>query len=154
MHSTVHAPQESSCAMAVGGSQLRLACIVALASTSAWSPAHQQTPAWPSTHRRPARARPAIAAAARANATYTWNTTTEFEGARVAKLRKRMREPTPAPSLGTVLTNLREQGPARVFIVLLFVLLTLADVFFNMSRGVICALPGGLCEAVVEPPPL
>ena len=49
--------------------------------------------------------------------------------------------------LQTVGKNLAEQGPGTIALVGVFVLITFFDIFFNVSRGFICAIPG-VCDAV------
>ena len=74
-----------------------------------------------------------------------------FQGQKVLETKKKL-APKPRRSLpervGAVVANLKEQGPGTVALVLFFLFLTFFDVFFNVSRGFICALPGGLCDAV------
>ena len=89
------------------------------------------------------------------NATaFEWQTTTAFEGKRVSELRRRMATPAARPSarIRAMMANLRAQGPVQVSLIALFGLLTVADIFFNMSRGILCSLPGGLCEAASDWP--
>lgn len=81
--------------------------------------------------------------------TFEWSSSTEFEGRRVAELKKKASRPPPSlqERVAAAGRNLVAQGP-RGLLIVFFVLLTLADVFFNMSRGFICSLPE-LCEPAV-----
>lgn len=74
---------------------------------------------------------------------FEWSGMDGFQGDRVAELKRKRAAPPPPPQerLATAARNLAAQGPARVLLVACFVLLTFADLFFNMSRGVICQLP-------------
>ena len=74
---------------------------------------------------------------------FEWGGMDGFQGDRVAELKRKRATPPPPPQerLATAARNLAAQGPARVLLVACFVLLTFADLFFNMSRGVLCQLP-------------
>mmetsp|Transcript_35987 Transcript_35987/g.118481 ORF Transcript_35987/g.118481 Transcript_35987/m.118481 type:complete len:126 (-) Transcript_35987:84-461(-) len=78
-----------------------------------------------------------------------------FEGARVLEMRKRGTAEGQRRRLATprqVLANAVESGPQGALI-LLFLLLTLADVAFNLSRQFVCVF-AELCEpAQLELPP-
>jgi hypothetical protein len=78
------------------------------------------------------------------NATFfKWASVDAFQGERVNQLRRRAALPPPPPleRASTIWANLKEQGAGQVTLVLLFVLLTIGDFVFNVSRGFICALP-------------
>lgn len=79
-----------------------------------------------------------------------------FEGQRVLDMRARQREREKSrASPATVVSNLMAQGPGTAVLVVLFAILTVGDIIFNISRLFICALPE-LCEAapidVISPP--
>ena len=78
---------------------------------------------------------------------FKWASVDAFQGERVNQLRRRAALPPPPPleRASTIWANLKEQGAGQVTLVLLFVLLTIGDFVFNVSRGFICALPD-LCS--------
>lgn len=74
-----------------------------------------------------------------------------FQGERVVEMRRRQREKiTPIQRLRNVVNNLRSTNLATLLLITLFIPLTFADIFFNISRGFICSIPDvSLCEPVV-----
>jgi hypothetical protein len=80
---------------------------------------------------------------------FDWKPVDAFQGQRVQELRREASQepPSVAERLGTVYSNVLEQGPGTAALILLFVLLTIGDVFFNISRGFICNFPG-LCDPI------
>ena len=72
-----------------------------------------------------------------------------FQGARVAEIKRKQREVvTPQQRAARIVSNLRSANPGTLLLIALFVPLTFADIFFNLSRGFICSLPD-LCEPMV-----
>ena len=73
-----------------------------------------------------------------------------FQGQKVLEAKRKLtkRKRPLAERVRTVVSNISDQGPGTVLLVAFFVFVTFFDVFFNISRGFICALPGGLCDAV------
>ena len=80
-------------------------------------------------------------------AAFDWKQTVA-PGTRIAAFRrKRLRAEESPVDARTVFKNLRSAPPTTWLLILLFVPLTFADVFFNMSRMFICLLPD-LCSPV------
>ena len=86
------------------------------------------------------------------NRQFGWGAMGSFEGARVNELKRKERVAEtrpPTQRAASVLRNLRELPLGTLLLILLFVPLTFVDVFFNVSRGFICALPD-LCDAAPQ----
>jgi hypothetical protein len=82
---------------------------------------------------------------------FNWNQMDAYQGTKVMQAKQKLTKPQRplAERVGSVLVNISEQGPGTVLLVGFFVFLTFFDVFFNVSRGFICALDGmSLCDAV------
>ena len=80
-------------------------------------------------------------------AAFDWKQTVA-PGTRVAAFRrKRLRAEESPVDARTVFANLRSAPPTTWLLIVLFVPLTFADVFFNMSRMFVCLLPD-LCSPV------
>jgi hypothetical protein len=79
---------------------------------------------------------------------FKWGQMDAFQGDRVAELKRRQREQKKGVQLANVLRNLKDANPGTLLLIGLFVPLTFADIFFNLSRGFICSLPD-LCDPML-----
>ena len=75
-----------------------------------------------------------------ATTSFDFSNTTGFQGARVNALRKRQREEKGLPDAATMFSRFKER-PGTFILISLFLLLTVGDFIFNVSRQFICLLP-------------
>lgn len=69
--------------------------------------------------------------------TYDWSNTTAFEGNKVNLLRQKQRQPRSLPDAATMFSRFRER-PGTFILIFLFLILTVGDFAFNVSRQFIC----------------
>ena len=83
------------------------------------------------------------------DAAFSWEGMDAYQGKKVMETKMKLTTPKRPLSerLGSVASNISEQGPGSVALVAFFVFITFFDIFFNVSRGFICALDG-LCDAM------
>lgn len=80
---------------------------------------------------------------------FKWDNANAFEGDRVLEMKRRQRSvPSTSERIRNVWGNLRSANPGTLLLIAVFIPLTIADLFFNVSRGFLCILAESLCAPV------